>query len=112
MFLLSPVLCRSTQEGYGVPPNYEVINPSGLFLEAYWDFKDYPATRQQVYRIKPTPVLNVNDRSDTGQNKSVVTSRLKVRGYGRSMRMKFVAEEGKNFVLLGYSAVIGTNARF
>lgn len=106
------VLCRSTEEGFGTGPTYTVINPSGLFMEAYWDFKDYPATRQQVYRIKPTPVVNVNDLSDTGQNKSVVTSRMKVRGHGRSMRLKFVAEEGKNFVLLGYSVLIGANARF
>ena len=106
------VYCRSTEEGFTSAPNFEVINPSGLFLEAYWDFKDYPATRQQVYRIKPTPVLNPADTSDNGQNRSVVTSRLKVRGSGRSMRLKFVAEEGKNFVLLGYSMLVGANARF
>ncbi len=106
------VLCRSTEEGFGLGPTYTVINPSGLFMEAYWDFKDYPATRQQVYRVKPSPVVNVNNLSDTGQNKSVVTSRMKVRGHGRSMRLKFVAEEGKNFVLLGYSVLIGANARF
>lgn len=105
-------LCRSTEEGFGVGPDYNPINPSGLYLEAYWDFKDYPATRQQVYRIKPTPVVDTNNLADTGQNRSVVTSRLKVRGHGRSMRLKFIAEEGKNFVLLGYSVLIGANARF
>jgi hypothetical protein len=94
------VLCRSTEEGYGPAPNYIPINPSGLFLEAYWDFRDYPSSRQQVYRVKPTAVLNVSDLSDNGQTKSVVTSRMKVRGHGRSMRLKFIAEEGKNFVLL------------
>jgi hypothetical protein len=106
------VLCRSTEEGYTPAPNFNVINPSGLFLEAYWDFRDYPATRQQVYRIKPSPVLDTTNLSDNGQTKSVVTSRLKVRGSGRSMRMRFVAEEGKNFVLLGYSVLVGANARF
>ena len=105
-------LCRSTEEGFGTGPSYTPINPSGLFMEAYWDFKDYPATRQQVYRIKPSPVVNLADLTDTGQNKSVVTSRMKVRGHGRSMRLKFIAEEGKNFVLLGYSVLIGANARF
>lgn len=104
--------CRSTEEGYSIAPDFDVINPSGLFVEAYWDFKDYPASRQQVYRVKPTPVLNVSDLTDNGQTKSVVTSRIKVRGSGRSMRLKFIAEEGKNFVLLGYSVLIGANERF
>lgn len=104
--------CRSTEEGFTGAPDYETINPSGLFIEAYWDFKDYPSSRQQVYRIKPTPVLNTSDLTDNGQTKSVVVSRMKVRGSGRSMRLKYVAEDGKNFVLLGYSALIGSNARF
>lgn len=106
------VYCRSTEEGYGPAPDYDIINPSGLFLEAYWDFKDYSSTRQQVYRIKPSPVLNTSDLSDNGQTKSVVTTRLKVRGSGRSMRLRFDAEEGKNFILLGYSVLVGANARF
>lgn len=106
------VYCRSTEEGYTSAPNFNIINPSGLFMEAYWDFRDYPATRQQVYRVKPTAVLNPINLSDNGQTKSVVTSRIKVRGSGRSMRLRFVAEESKNFVLLGYSALIGSNARF
>lgn len=104
--------CRVTEEGYSAAPDYNVINPSGLFLEAYWDFKDYSSTRQQVYRPKPTPVLNPSNTGDNGFNKSVVTSRLKVRGSGRSLRLRYEAEEGKNFVLLGYSVLIGANARF
>lgn len=104
------VYLRSTEEGYTYA--LEPINPSGLFLEAYWDFKDYSSTRQQAYLPKPAPVANASDLSDTGQNKSVVTTRLKVRGSGRSVRLRFEAEEGKNFILLGYSVLIGANARF
>ncbi len=106
------VYCRSTEEGYGPSPDYETINPSGLFMEAYWDFKDYPSSRQQVYRIKPTPTVNTSDLTDSGQSKTVVTSRLKVRGNGRSFKLRFEAEEGKNFILLGYSVLVGANARF
>jgi hypothetical protein len=105
------VYTRSTEEGF-TPITFEPINPSGLFMEAYWDFKDYASTRQQVYRPKPTPVVTPSNLSDTGQNKSVVTTRLKVRGNGRSMRLKFEAEEGKNFILLGYSVLVGANVRF
>lgn len=106
------VLCRSTEEGFGPAPVYTTINPSGLFMEVYWDFKDYPSSRQQVYRIKPSPVINTTNLTDNGQTKSVVTSRMKVRGHGRSMRLKFIAESGKNFILLGYSTVVGVNVRF
>lgn len=104
------VYTRSTEEGYTLA--LEPINPSGLYLGAYWDFKDYASTRQQVYKPKPTPVVNTSDLSDTGQNKSVVVTRLKVRGSGRSVRLRFDSEEGKNFVLLGYSVLVGANARF
>lgn len=104
--------CRVTEEGYTSAPDYNVVNPSGLFLEAYWDFKNHSSTRQQVYRPKPSPTLNVNDTSDNGFGASVVTSRLKIRGSGRSLRLRYEAEEGKNFVLLGYSVLIGANARF
>jgi hypothetical protein len=106
------VYSRSTEEGFGFGPDYEVINPSGLYMGVHWDFKDYASTRQQVYRPRPTPVVNPSDLTDTDQNKSVVTTRLKVRGSGRSMRLRFESEEGKNFVLLGYSVLVGVNARF
>ncbi len=106
------VYCRSTEEGFGAGPNYDVLNPSSLFMEVYWDFKDYPSTRQQAYRVKPTATVNTSNLSDNGQTKSVVVTRLKVRGSGRSMRLKFESEEGKNFVLLGYSVLVGSNARF
>ncbi len=105
------VYLRSTEEGFE-SVTFDPINPSGLFLEAYWDYKSYASTRQQCYLPKPTPVVDPSNLADTGQNKSVVTTRLKVRGNGRSMRLKFEAEEGKNFVLLGYSVLVGVNARF
>jgi hypothetical protein len=106
------VYCRSTEEGFGGAPEYTPINASGLFMEAYWDFKKLASTRQQVYRLKPTAVVNTEDLTDNNQTKTVVTSRLKVRGSGRSMRLRFDAEEGKNFILLGYSVLVGANARF
>jgi hypothetical protein len=84
-------------------PDANDISTSGLMLETYWDFKTYPATRQQVYLPK-----RVYDQ----QNKTVVVTRLKVRGSGRSFRLRFQGEEGKDFTLLGYSVLIGANARF
>jgi hypothetical protein len=84
------------------PDNLDT-STSGMFLETYWDFRTYPSTRQQVYLPK---------RIYDTQNKSVVVTRLKTRGSGRSFRLKFQGEEGKDFTLLGYSVLIGANARF
>lgn len=108
------VYCRSTEEGYtgNETDGYEAINPSSLVMKAYWDFKDTPSSSQQAYRIKPFVTVNPSDLTATNQTKSVVTTRLKVRGSGRSMRLRFESEEGKNFVFLGYGVIIGVNDRF
>jgi len=108
------VYCRSTEEGYtgNESIGYQAINPSSLTLKAYWDFKHNPSSSQQAYRPKPYTMVNTTDLSDNNQDRSVVTTRLKVRGSGRSMRMRFESEEGKNFVFLGYGVIIGANDRF
>ena len=108
------VYLRSTEEGYtgNESVGYSPINPSGLLLKAYWDFKYESGSSQQCYRIKPYIIVNPADLTATNQQTSVITTRLKVRGKGRSMRLKFEAEEGKDFAFLGYSILVGINERF
>jgi len=108
------VYCRSTEEGFTGDSltGYNPINPSSLFMKAYWDFSKTPSSAQQVYRIKPFALVNPSDLSNNQQKNTVVTSRLKVRGRGRSVRLRFDAEEGKNFVFLGYAMIVGINDRF
>jgi hypothetical protein len=91
---------------------YTPINESSLLVSALWDYKETSYNTQQAYRVKPYPLVDSTDLSNNQQDRSVVTTRLKIRGRGRSCRFKFESEEGKNFVLLGYGVVAGVNNAF
>ena len=108
------VYSRVTEEGWtAVGSGYEPIHPSSLLVSAYWDFSTTPASAaQQAYRYKTTPVVNPASLGSFGYPETVITTRLKVRGRGRSMRMRFESEQGKDFVLLGYGVLGGRNSRF
>jgi hypothetical protein len=41
-----------------------------------------------------------------------IVCRTKVRGKGRVMRMRFESETGKDFYLIGWEIVSGTNPRY
>ncbi|CAB4138849.1 hypothetical protein UFOVP343_11 [uncultured Caudovirales phage] len=108
------VYSRVTEEGWtSVGAGYEPIHPSSLLVSAYWDFsRTASSTPQQAYRYKTTPVVDPASLSSFGYPETVITTRLKVRGRGRSMRMRFESEQGKDFVLLGYGVLGGRNNRF
>jgi len=108
------VYSRVTEEGWVVTEaGYEPIRPSSIFVSAYWDFSTTPSSAaQQAYRYKTTPIVDPGDLNNFGYPDTVITTRLKVRGRGRSMRMRFESEQGKDFVLLGYGVLGGRNNRF
>jgi hypothetical protein len=108
------VYSRVTEEGWASSGSgYEPIHPSSLLVSAYWDFSTSPASAaQQAYRYKTTPIVNPASLGSFGYPETVITTRLKVRGRGRSMRMRFESEQGKDFVLLGYGVLGGRNNRF
>ena len=108
------VYSRVTEEGWVASGSgYEPIHPSSLLVSSYWDFSTSPATAaQQAYRYKTTPIVNPASLGSFGYPETVITTRLKVRGRGRSMRMRFESEQGKDFVLLGYGVLGGRNNRF
>ena len=108
------VYSRVTEEGWtATESGYEPIRPSSIFVSAYWDFSTTPSSAaQQAYRYKTTPIVDPGDLTDFGYPDTVITTRLKVRGRGRSMRMRFESEQGKDFVLLGYGVLGGRNNRF
>jgi hypothetical protein len=105
---------RVTEEGWtSTETGYDPIRPSGLLVSSYWDFSTSASSvAQQAYRYKQTPVVNPADLTDFGYPDTVITSRLKLRGRGRSVRLRFDSEQGKDFVLLGYGVVNATNQRF
>ena len=85
---------------------YTRVRPSSLKVSCYWDGKKTPSSSpQQAYRLKTVPVvdplnLNVFDYPD-----DIVTARLKVRGRGRFLKLRFDAEAGHDFHLVGYETV-------
>lgn len=104
---------RTTEEGWtgNETTGYDPIHPSSLFVAAYWDFKAYPATNaQQAYRYKIMPV--VGDLNTWDYPSTVISTKLKLRGKGRSVRLRFESEQGKDFILLGYGVIDARNQRF
>ena len=55
------------------------------------------------------PVVDSTNLLNFDYPESVITTRMKLRGRGRSMRIKFESEQGKDFILLGYSVLGGRN---
>lgn len=86
------------------------IRPSGCLLSSFTEFSRTAAnTAQQAYRV---PELIVTDGSlGDLPPATVVTRRLRLRGRGSSMYMKFESEEGKDFHLLGFDLITGKNPR-
>lgn len=88
-------------------------NPSGMFLYGKWDFTNASragewSTSQQIYRIlnKDIPTETTVDY-DYGNN--VITSRVRIRGRGRALQLRFERELGKDFNLLGWGIVYTGN---
>jgi len=92
---------------------YDAVGESSCLVSAYWDFKTTPSSQaQEAYRLKLTPVVDTGNLGTFGYPETVVTTRLKLRGHGRSVRLRFESSEGKDFILLGYAMIGGVNGRF
>ena len=107
------VFMRVTETGWTTTDSgvsYNPVNEGSLLVSAFWDFKKASTTKpQQAYRLK-FPVVPDPDNLDTfDYPTTVIDTRLKVRGSGKSMRLKFESESGKPFTLLGYNVVKGVN---
>ena len=74
---------------------------SGCTLSSYWDFKSTPSTTpQQIYR------------SDFSPTKTVNTTRMRLRGRGRVVTLRFEGEAGKGFNILGWETLDVSNAGY
>lgn len=104
---------RTTETGWtgNELVGYDPIHPSSLLVSAYWDFKSTPSSApQQAYRFKTMPV--VGDLNSWVYPSTVISTKLKLRGKGRSSRLRFESEQGKDFILLGYGVIDARNQRF
>jgi hypothetical protein len=108
------VYMRSTETGWvgSEAIGYDLVRPSGILVSPYWDFSKTPSTApQQGYRLSRMPVVDSSDLTSVDIPETVVHTRLKLRGKGKTVRFRFDSEAGKDFVLLGYGLIGGKNGR-
>lgn len=108
------VYMRSTETGWtgSEAVGYDLVRPSGILVSPYWDFSKTPSTApQQGYRFNRMPVVDSSDLNTVDIPETVVHTRLKLRGKGKTVRFRFDSEAGKDFVLLGYGFIGGKNGR-
>lgn len=88
--------------------------PSSCMLQAIWDYSDSDASNRysssnQVYRLR-----RYADPTGPGAfayGYSVVSTKNKVRGNGKSLSLKFSNEDGKDYQLLGWEILYEVNKR-
>lgn len=106
---------KRTEENFVVSgAGYEADYPSGCILTSKWDLSsDNSRWSQpsQIYRIVNYPVADPNDLTFNYPYDTIV-ARTKIRGKGRVVRMKFESETGKDFYLIGWEIVSGSNPRY
>jgi hypothetical protein len=97
-----------TEQGVQETDNGLVFfRPSGCTVQAQWDWHRTPnggrwGRQQEAYRYRrPYAPVDASDPVDTGD--SVVYTKLKVRGKGRSLSLRFQGKTGQDFRLLGYA---------
>lgn len=91
---------------------YTPINESSLLVSSYWDFnKNSSSTPQQAYRRK-RPVFLDTDSEEFVSKESVVQTRLKLRGRGRTVLIRIESEQGKDFIYLGHGMIADAATRF
>lgn len=105
---------RVTETGFtgSESAGYQPVRPSGLTVAASWDFGEDFQTAQEVYRLKYPLFPNSGNLNDFNYPDDVITSRIKIRGHGRSMRIKYESVQGKDFILLGWGMLQGRNPRY
>jgi hypothetical protein len=109
------VYLRPTEEGWtdNGDGTYSIIRDSSLKVSTYWDFrKTVSSTAQEAYRRKFTAVVDPAALTTFDYPDSIVVTRLKCRGTGRNMRIRFDSSTGKDFVLLGFGVLQGVNRRY
>lgn len=93
--------------GAGVPVAQD---PSSCRVVGRWDWHSSSlggrwSDSQQAYRYrKPYAPGGFTDPYDTGE--SIVYTKLKVRGHGRALTLRYDSDDGKDFQLLGFSAAL------
>ena len=89
-----------TETGFTqVGDKFEFTNPSSCIVKNYWDFSPNPSSTQQAYKYPRLPVAT--DASVTFPSE-VIRTQLSLRGRGEVLSLRYEAEDGKDFRLLGF----------
>ena len=111
-FMYLHTFCKVTEDtitGNDVD-GYDYTRPSSLLVSPFWDFRTSASqTAVEAYRLKNLPIPT--GIGSLPPPRTVTVSRLRVKGRGRSMRLKFESSQGKDFHLLGYDLIVGSNPR-
>jgi hypothetical protein len=101
---------NKTETGYtaGVGTDLLPIRESSLFLQSQWDWTNRAvsgkwSSSQQVYRHRRLymPDFDITNLYENGE--TLVVTRNKLRGRGRTLSLKFTAGQGKDSWLLGWT---------
>lgn len=89
-------------------------NPSSCLLQYKWDWSDSEASKRwsskrQVYRLKQFIPEDENDPFDYGYE--IVETRNKVRGSGKSLKLRFESETGKDMQIEGWAIEYSAGGR-
>jgi hypothetical protein len=103
---------RETETGWSGNDTlgYNPVNPSSMFVTCYWDFNKIPSSAPQQAYLRRQPILV--DGPAFNSPATVVSHKLKVRGNGRSLRIRMESETGKDFVYLGHGLIADVTSRF
>ena len=104
---------RVTEDGYtynGV--GYDFINPSSCKMSVSWNLTKANSTPREIYKLKNVPVVDPDDLGSIHYPTDTVVTKSKVRGRGRSMKLRFESSAGKDFHLVGYEVIGAKNTRF
>lgn len=108
------VYLKTTETGWEVDGDgYATVRPSGCTVTCFWDFKTNPSFKpQEAYRRKYPVAVDVADLTNYDYPASLVVSRIKMRGRGRVMKLRFESVDGKDFHLIGYHVIAARSGRF
>lgn len=101
---------RVTEDGYVANGlGYDFINPSSCLMSVSWNLNKANSTPREIYKLKDVPVVDPDDLGSINYPSDTVVTKSKVRGRGRSMKLRFESATGKDFHLVGYEVLGGKN---
>lgn len=106
------IFAKVTESGFeDTGDGLTFTRPSGGKFSAYWDFRTDASMSDQVfYRLKNIPVPE--GEGDVVMPRTVTASKMRLKGKGRVVRLRFDAEDGKDMHLLGYEMIGLRNNRY